>query len=499
MLSPTRLPLRALATLILTAAFAHAQPLNGRIQGLLFDARLQEAQVGVRIIDAGTGHPLASLDDERSFIPASNMKALTSAAALAVLGAEHVFETRLRLSGSTLYIEGVGDPAFADPELLREMDLSVEDFVGAWADAAIAAAEQAGVSLSEIVVDDRIFDDEAVHPSWPRDQLNRWYCAQVTGLVFHANVINVYVSPTRRGMSPVVRTEPEAVWLPVENRARTVSKGPNRIWVARRLGTNDMTLHGQVSRTAEEPIEVAVHDMPQIFARLLADAIHDRSGRRPRVRPPASEEFAPEDAETVAIVRTPIDVILRRSNVDSHNLYAECLIKTLGAAITGQAGSWSAGGAVLRMIVEQNLGPRFAADLVVADGSGMSRENRVTPRLMVAWLRAVASEPRIADAFLASLPVARESGTLRRRFREESPDFVVQAKTGYLNAVSTLSGYITDPETGRRLVFSILVNDIPASLPVRRVKQFQEEVVLLAEEWLEQDLAESAQARVKEE
>jgi len=499
MLSPTRLPLRALFVFLVSAALAHAQPLNGRIQGMIFDARLQEARVGIHIVDAETGRPVASLNDEEAYIPASNMKVLTSAAALAVLGPDHAIETRLLLTGDTLYIDGAGDPAFADPALLKEMGLSVEDFLGAWADAAVAAAERAGVTIDEVVIDARIFDDETVHPSWPRDQLNRWYCAQVTGLVFHANVINVYVSPTRSGLGPVVRTEPEAVWLPVENRARTVSKGPNRIWVARRLGSNDMTLHGQVSRAAEEPIEVAVHDMPRIFALMLADAIDERTGDRPSVRLPASEEFIPQDAETVAIVRTPIDVLLRRCNVDSHNLYAECLLKTIGAAITGQAGSWSAGAAVMRMIVEQNLGPRFAADLVVADGSGMSRENRVTPELMVAWLSAVATEPRIAEAFLASLPVAQESGTLAKRFSKESPAFVVQAKTGYLNAVSTLSGYITDPETGRRLVFSILVNDIPASLPVRRVKQFQEDVVLLAEEWLDQEIAESAQVRVEEE
>ncbi|TVQ30682.1 MAG: D-alanyl-D-alanine carboxypeptidase/D-alanyl-D-alanine-endopeptidase [Phycisphaeraceae bacterium] len=472
--------LLAVATLLLLAPLAQAQPLAQELQRLMNSARLGDTRLGIIIIDADTSEVLASHNEGDAFIPASNMKLLTSGAALAILGPDFTFRTELLHAGDALIVRGSGDPAFADPRLLRDMQLGVEEIIQTWT----RAAADAGVTgITELILDDRIFDDDWVHPSWPVEQLNRWYCAEVYGLNFHANVLSVYVSPTRPGMSPTVRTQPEAPWLNIGNIARTVTDGQNTIWVSRAAGTNSMRLHGNVRQTAERPIEVAVHDMPGIFGRLLAEELERAGVGRPSVRRAAPDEMLPQ-GKPIALVQTPMRVVMERCNTDSHNLYAEALIKRMGHELTGRPGSWSTGAAAIRMVMQEKLNPRHAADVVIADGSGMSRQNRVTPQMIAQWLLALARDEEIRTALEESLPIPAESGTLRRRFGDTELRHTLRAKTGYLSGVTSLSGYLWDENSGRRIVFSILVNEVPSTMPMRRVRDFQEQVVSIADQWL---------------
>jgi D-alanyl-D-alanine carboxypeptidase/D-alanyl-D-alanine-endopeptidase (penicillin-binding protein 4) len=167
-------------------------------------------------------------------------------------------------------------------------------------------------------------------------------------------------------------------------------------------------------------------------------------------------------------------------------MYAEALFKRLAAEITGSQGDWSSGAAVMRIVLQQllegapNVG--VATDAVISDGSGMSRENQLTPRLLATWLQAMA-ETDMARNYIESLPVAGSDGTLRRRFRTEQPELEVRAKSGYLSGVSCLSGYILDDAGTPRIAFAALVNDIPRKIPVRNAKRLHESVVLEAEDW----------------
>jgi len=479
-----------LALALLAAAPLFGQTLNGPIEQLLAHSDLADSRVGVMIRDADTGETLADIDADDPFIPASNMKLLTSAAALLALGPDFIFRTEIRREGGAVIVLGAGDPALGDFEILEEMGVGVEDLLDAWVQ---AIGKSGDGPIEEVIVDDRVFDDQRRHPSWPLDDLNRWYQAEVSGANFHANVVLFYVAPTNPGQAPETTIEPAAPWLIVRNRARTTTRGRNSIWVGRPLGGNRMTLYGKVRRAATAPIEVSLHDPAEFLGRLLADRLRRADLGRPVARRAEPGETLPE-GHLVAVVETPMDVALRRCNISSHNLYAECLLKRLGHEVSGMPGSWANSAAVVRMLLHERLGPRDASDLILADGSGLSRNNRVTPGMLARWLDSLLDAEHVREEFLASLPTAGE-GTLRKRFRDGAPQAVVRAKSGYIDGVSCLSGYLRHESTGRRLTFSVLVNDIPADVPIRRVKAFHERVVLLADQWLaEQDAAPALEA-----
>lgn len=458
-----------------------AQTLNAQIEMVMSATDLGDSRIGVFVQDADTGEVLASIRESEAFIPASNMKLLTTGAALEILGPEFMFRTELRRSDDTIILRGSGDPALGDPDLLAEMGIGVEDLLTQWVKVILASGDP---PPKDVVIDANIFDRQFVHPSWPKDQLNRWYAAEVAGVNFYTNVIGFYLARDQRNTPPRVMLEPDSPWLRVRNRARTVSEGGNTVWVARPAFSNEMTIYGDLRQSLVEPVRVALHDPPGYLAQLLAARLESAGLERPDARV-ADENDALPDGNVLAVVQTTLQTIVRRCNVESHNLYAEALLKKVGHAVTGQPGSFANGAAVLRMTLQDMLGPADAASTIIADGSGLSRNNQVSPRAMGRWLRALANDPTVADVFIHSLPIAGAEGTLARRFEQQRPSATVYAKSGYIEGVSCLSGYVVDEPTGRTLVFSVLVNDIPqAKVPIARVKKFQEAVVALADGWL---------------
>ncbi len=482
--------LLALTALLALPAGAIGQELQSELDRLVNESRLRGATVGVVIADPESGRTLGSEKAGNRFIPASNMKLLTTGAALHILGPDFSFETTLATlppkAGSTkpnLLVLAGGDPAFADPELLEEMGLSIEQFLGIWVDAVVAT----GVTeFDDLVLDTRIFDEEYVHPTWPVEQLNKWYCAEVSGLNFYTNVVEVFTRPTREREPPTFTVEPDSPDIRVRNQARSVGKGQQTVWAARAHGTNNLVLRGDV-RWVGSPIKVTIHDNATHFGAILKDRLANVGVSVGTVRRATSEDHV-EHRTDLHVVRTPMDIVLRRTNEDSQNLYAEALLKRIGHEVTGQPGSWANGGTVLRMLVQERLERSPASAVVVADGSGMSRSNAVTPQALAEWLISFANDPELADAFIASL--ARPGrGTLEKRMQDADLDHRVHAKSGYLNGVHALSGYVIDPETGRQVVFSILINNRPNNVPSRFVHEFNEKVVELADEWLAEQVA----------
>jgi len=445
---------------------------------------LRGATVAVSVLEAGTGSSLVSIREDRPMIPASNMKLLTTGAALHTLGGDFRFRTQLTRSGDDLVVLGDGDPAFGDPVLLSLMTspegrpLDVEAFLAIWVDAVVATGTD---RIARVVVDDRVLDREFVHPTWPRDQLNLRYCAQVSGLNFHLNQLHFYPRPHPGGRPSVDLWDPHTEAVTSSNSATsdTGVGADNTMWIARPPGRNRLTFYGNAKHDYRVPVTVTAHDMPRLFAGILAERLRNKGIAVDAIH--VSETTDPEpDPEATPIgppIETPIATVVTRCNRDSQNLYAESLIKRMGYAVTRQPGSWLNGGSILRHVAHERIGRAdLVSTLIVSDGSGLSRDNRLSAALMTNWLNSFHNDERLGPIFIDSFAVSGESGTLRKRLRPRDlpPGTVVRAKTGFINGVSCLSGYVTG-SNGARRCFSILINDLGA--PVGLAKELQNRIV----------------------
>lgn len=464
------------------------------LRRLVANAKLgPSAKVGISVRDAETGRVLGELKADTPLTPASNMKLLTSGAALLILGPEFQFRTELVQYQDRLVIKGSGDPALADPVVLSAMEprLSVDDVLGAM----VKGVQKAGItSASELVIDDRVFDRQRFHPSWPVEQANRGYAAQISGVNFHGNLLLVFPRPGPQGIgsAPTLALQPEAPWLRITNRAKTVGDGKSAVWITRESDANTFTVQGEVRSPLTVGVEVTVNDPATFFGEVLSDKLasagvrvaQGRTGNMPGgVRLASEQETFEGPGRILAVVSTPLEEVLHRCNSDSENLYAESILKRIGHDVTRESGSWANGRTVMRMVLSEKLGPEAASSTTISDGSGLSRENLVTPTTFTRWLTLLARNDTTRDAYIASMAVPGQ-GTLRRRFQNTKLENSLHAKSGFIKGVRCLSGYVINKESGRRVAFSVMVNNIEGGNANQAALDLHEDVVQLVDRWL---------------
>ncbi|MFA9479561.1 D-alanyl-D-alanine carboxypeptidase/D-alanyl-D-alanine-endopeptidase [Phycisphaerales bacterium AB-hyl4] len=471
-----------MCVLLCLSVVTPAAAVENQLQEMIRSANLRGTKVSAMVVDLDRGHVLAAINADEPMIPASNMKLLTTATALDVLGTDFVFRTKLaKLTPEdggrpSLVVLGDGDPAFGDPVLLGRHDppLVVEDLLAQWVNAVVATGQ---THFESLLLDDRALDREFHHASWPEEQLiNRW-CAQVAGVNFHQNVIDVQATPnSRSGASPRVEIFPPAPFLQTRNRARTGDS--DAFWISRSPGTNNYTFHGTVQARPYTAVQVTVHDPPMFFGQVLQAQLKAKGITVDRVERVADDVIM-GPTEPLHVVQTSLPLVLIRVNQNSQNMFAEALLKRMGRAMTGEPGSWDNGAAAMRFALRQRLGTS-GARVTIADGSGMSRDNRVTARLLVDLLHSMHNDDdkTKAELFRVSLARAGDTGTLRRRMRDL--DAEVYAKTGYIRGVSGLSGYIHLPEEhgdGRTIAFSFLFNGFAPPLHNHHMRTLQDEMI----------------------
>ena len=432
--------------------------LEQQILGILAKRGLSASDCGVYAAPLGRA-PLAALNADKPLIPASNKKLVTTAAALDLLGPGYQFVTRVLSTGpieagvlkGDLVIVGGGDPSLA----------------GRWhEDDALAVPKRwiehikaAGVERIEgdIVADDSILDRQLVHPTWPGNQLDKWYCAPVSGLAYNDDCIDITVAPGKAVGSPaVVRLSPPTGYFTVENRCLTVAKeSQHEIVLGRRAGSRNLVITGKCWAKAE-PLRgpVAVDDPGLMLATVMCEQLR-KSGVEVSGQPVVFDRNA-ERPEGIELCRTTSDLAscVLVANKRSQNLYAELMHKLMGAVIEGD-GSFAGGNRALAGF----LGPIGieTGTYVSADGSGMSRANRITARQIGTILMHMADHPS-SSIFIDSLPMNGSDGTLRKRVSGESLAGRIRAKTGYIRNVHALSGYVTSTLGEPQWVFSILMN-----------------------------------------
>lgn len=472
--------LAALASCLLLSANACAGSLQEEVKGLVQSLGPRKGTVAISVRD-DDGNEVVNIKGGMPVMPASNQKLLTTGSALRVLGPTFAFQTKLLRSGDRLTVLGDGDPAFGDPDLLKQMTYTAADGTvqqGMTVDALLAlwthAAKAAGVTqVRELVIDDRVFDRATCHADWPVDQLHEAYCAEVSGVNFHVNRLDFWAVPSPRG-AEITRTEPACAFVGIRNATTPGKTKDDAIWIQREVDSNNFTIRGFLRKPLTAPVGVTVDSPAMFFGNLLAERLRTAGVQVGAVRL-ADANDPPAAGETVGpVFQTPIRTAITQCNVESQNMYAESLLKRVGHAATGQPGSWNNGTETMERLVSARVGG--AAGLDAADGSGLSRENRVTTSVMTAWVSDLLHDPALAETFLNSLAVGGRSGTVHKRFRDVDPAVAtVRCKTGYIDGVCSLSG-VVDCTNGHRPVFSVICNGFEGD-GVGRAKQLQEAVV----------------------
>jgi serine-type D-Ala-D-Ala carboxypeptidase/endopeptidase (penicillin-binding protein 4) len=409
---------------------------------------------GIKIVDVETGNVVVERNPREAIIPASNMKVFTTAAAFELLPDDFKFVTTVAMRGEVnesgvlegdLKVTGRGDPTIGG----RFHDANANQVFESWAEQLLAQGVRA--IGGDLILEYGYFDEEWVHPTWPPHGMIHWYQAPVAALSLQEGTIKVRVTPTQAGQRPSVEFEPRSNFVTLQNTA--VTGGGRGAFITRRLGTNNIIVRGNAAGRGTEAF-VAIENPVQYFASVLRTTLEGRGIRiLGAVRMVRSDDR--EEWREVIVHSTPVETVNIVINKKSQNQYAEQMVKTLGAELRND-GSFAAGGAAVTEWLTTQLGVP-AGELFIADGSGMSRENRASPDTFIRVLRHMWASPHRND-FLASLPYNGEfDSTLRRRLNQPAYAGKVRAKTGYLRGAVGLSGYVRG-DSGRIYAFSFLFN-----------------------------------------
>lgn len=474
------LPVYLLASLLLLAAQNTVRSDNAGLDATTRSAilaKLKKAEgkrgtAGCVILDLDSGETLLSHNADSPLIPASNMKLVTTLTALDQLGGDFEFITRVLADGKVgegrlqgdLCVIGGGDPNLSG----RFYENDPLALFKAWA----AQLKQAGITSvsGDLKYDSTLFGGESFCEGWPQDdQYIKWYCAEVSALAFNDNCIGIRVTPTSAGKPAKIETIPETSYVTVVNQTTTAPgrKGAE-IGIVRPRGENTITVKGTVYEQATwgYTVDVSVHD-PAAYAAtviketLAREGISVQGGIKPVT-------LTNEDLQRCTLLvehRASLLQALKPINTNSQNLHAEMLFRQLGLRYSGKGTFKTGRAAVEAYLTEQKL---LTDGIHIEDGSGLARDNRVTPNLLVKLLKRAAADERF-EALRDSLAVGGEEGTLEKRLTDKSVKGKVFAKTGYINNVRALSGYLFAGK--RRFAFSMLMNDCVYT------KQMQDEII----------------------
>jgi D-alanyl-D-alanine carboxypeptidase/D-alanyl-D-alanine-endopeptidase (penicillin-binding protein 4) len=417
-----------------------------------------EWAVEVQSLDSGA--ILYERNARRLVMPASNMKIVTLAATAERLGWDFRYQTLLVSSapveGGTLrgdlVVVGGGDPT------INSRGGSPTRVFESWADQLKAA----GIERIDgrILADARAFDAETLGAGWAWDYLGYGYAAPVGALQYNEDIAAVVIRPGASPEAPVeVVVQPPDSGLVVDNRVTTVNGGEADIELRRLPGSATLVVTGSVPAGGKETSRSAAVDDPSLyFVRALRSTLVAKGipvAGAAGVLDRAASPGATAPRVLVQHQSPPLSEIARVLMKVSQNLYAETLLKTLGAR-AGAGGTALAGQKVVRDVLTGWGIPPDA--YVLADGSGLSRYNYVCAEMLVGILRQMYRDPKHRDAFQAALPVGgQDGGTIARRFKGTRAEGNVRAKTGSIANVRALSGYVTTLD-GEPLVFSIIAN-----------------------------------------
>jgi D-alanyl-D-alanine carboxypeptidase/D-alanyl-D-alanine-endopeptidase (penicillin-binding protein 4) len=441
------------------------EALRRAMQSVIDSSPLGAARVTVQVMSLDDGEVVFARDADELLNPASNVKLFTAAAALALLGPEYRFETEFFTppdfkdgKAKILYVRGKGDPTITTERLYA----MVSDLVHAGL-----------VEVQDIVLDDTWFDPDREPPGYDQESGDKAYLAPTGALSLNWNTVGVFLRPGETVGSPAVaEIEPPSEYFTLEGQVRTGTKTERRFTVSSSLERGGqrqkITVDGVVPVDKGTWSQWRKIDQPALyFGFTLKELLKQRGVKvKGRIRLGA----VPPGQKLLAVsVSDSLDIVLKKLQKHSSNFVAEQLIKTLGAEKRGAPGSTASGISVVEDFLEQEVGIARGS-YVMKNGSGLNDANRFSAAQTTKLLAYMAKNFPLMPEYLSALGIAGKDGTLKYRFEGSDAVGRLRAKTGTLENVSALSGYV-QAVGGERFVFSVMVNDFPgrASTVVRYI------------------------------
>ena len=427
--------------------------LGAAIEAITGRPQFQRSRWGMLIQTLGSESTLYALNAQRYFTPASNVKLLTTAAALRQLGSQFRIRTSVYGTGTSpnltsLRVVGRGDPSLTTDQLK---------------DLAQQLKRQGVRRISQLIVEDSYFSEAGINPTWEWEDIHYYYAVSVNSLILNENAVILKLLPQQLGQPVQLNwSDPIAArqWR-VENQTITAPEGtPYGVKINGVLGQSVLEIKGELAIDSEPDIwGLAVVDPGNYFLEsfrriLLAEGIIVTQGLVIN-----SSQETELGSELAAVESPPLAILVKKTNQESNNLFAQALLQILGSKSEVETGV----DPVKQTLTELGVEPE---SYILADGSGLSRHNSVSPAALVQTLRLMAQTPQ-ANIYRESLAVAGVSGTLEKRFTDTFVQGNLQAKTGTLSGVSALSGYLDIPGY-QTLVFSIIVNHSDQSATIQR-------------------------------
>lgn len=440
------------------------QALNNLIQ----DSELQHASVGFCAIDVQDNSIFIEHQANKSLIPASSMKVITTGTATALLGKNLRFETYLEYSGTLndgvldgdIFIRGTGDPSLASPIMegvKNRIDLQKEF---------VEAVQKLGIQKinGQVVGDDSYFDDQILIETWQWGDIGNHYGAGCSGLNYHDNLYYIHFEKNSAyGAKPrLSHTVPQLPNFDIDNRVISAGSrsGDNAYVYAAPFG-NKAVIRGTIPKGSgsfnikgalPDPALICAYDLTQALKaagiKISASATTQRRAKKTSNR------------TTFHTYRSPsLAAICKHTNEKSRNMYCEVLLKTIGAK---KKGSKSTAGGIAALSDFWQARGLSLSGFFMKDGCGLSARNGVTAKTFAQMMRKMYLDKSAFNDFYNQLAIAGQTGTLKNFCKNSAADNNMRAKSGSMNRIRSFTGYVRT-QSGKLLSFSILVNNYSCS------------------------------------
>lgn len=435
--------------LLMPAVFMHAQQtLNSRLQRLMADPLLRTSEVGISVYDLTQGQSVFNWQDKKLYRPASVQKLITSVTALSRLGTEYCFQTELWTDGEVadgvlkgnLYVRGGFDPEFSDKDMDALANMVRENRIN----------RVEGSIVGDVSMKDSLFYGEG----WAWDDARYEFQPCLSPLMYNKGCVQVSVRPSQRDSLAHVSVWPESTYYTLVNTARSYDPAQGKLRIGRdwMWQGNELSVSGNVTRTVVR--KVPVFDSGQFFLYVFAERLQ----RLGIVTSTFETGVVPAGARLLGTLSRPLVQVLDRALKKSDNLSAEALFYVLARQhVTDRPVSAADASEVVTDFIS-GLG-YDAERYSIADGSGVSLYNYVSPDLLLGFLVHAYTFREVFDALYEALPIAGVDGTLAGRMKGTLAHRRVRAKTGTVMGVSSLAGYAR-ASNGHLLAFVIINQNV---------------------------------------